>query len=112
MGEKLSSEQKNKIRKGVLSGKIKYSVAKEIGVFYQLVYYYTKDIPSSKPSNRGIRGKTLELLKELLKNGYIDSSRNCSQSLRTLRKHFPVIQSARVDNKSFYFSFDCCSFWC
>ncbi len=103
MGKKLSSEQKNKIRKEVLSGKTKYSVAKEMGISYQLVYYYTQDIPSSKPGRSEIRGKTLELLKQLLTQGYIDSARNCSQNLRTLRKHFPVIQRAQVDNKSFYF---------
>jgi hypothetical protein len=34
MGKKLSSEQKNKIRKEVLSGKTKYSVAKEMGISY------------------------------------------------------------------------------
>ena len=103
MGKKLSSEQKNKIRKEVLSGKTKYSVAKEMGISYQLVYYYTQDIPSSKPGRSEIRGKTLELLKQLLTQGYVDSARNCSQNLHTLRKHFPVIQRAQVDNKSFYF---------
>ena len=67
MVKKLTSEQKNKIRKEVQSG------------------------------------KTLELLKQLLTQGYVDSARNCSQNLHTLRKHFPVIQRAQVDNKSFYF---------
>ena len=100
---KLTAEQIKKIRKEVQDGKVKYSVAKEFGISYQLVYYYTKDLPSSKPGNRGIRGKTLDLLKQLLNQGYLDSSRNCSQSLHTLRKHFPVIQIARVNNKSFYF---------
>jgi len=103
MGKKLTSEQINTIREEVLSGKTKYSVAKEMGISYQLVYYYTKDIPSSKPGRTEIRGKTLDLLKQLLSQGYIDSARNCSQNLHTLRKHFPVIQRAQVDNKSFYF---------
>lgn len=103
MGKKLTSEQINTIREEVLSGKTKYSVAKEMGISYQLVYYYTQDIPSSKPGRSEIRGKTLELLKQLLTQGYVDSARNCSQNLHTLRKHFPVIQRAQVNNKSFYF---------
>ena len=66
MGKKLSSEQINTIREEVLSGKTKYSVAKEMGISYQLVYYYTKDLPSAKSGRTDIRGKTLELLKQLL----------------------------------------------
>jgi len=100
---KLTPEQIKKIREKVQSGEVKYSVAEEMGLSYQLVYYYSKDLPSSRPGNRGIRGKTLEVLKQLLKDGYVDSARNCSQNLHTLRKHFPVIQRAQVDGKSFYF---------
>ena len=68
MGKKLSSEQKNKIRKEVLSGKTKYSVAKEMGISYQLVYYYTQDIPSSKP-NVFVATVLLTLVKETFKIG-------------------------------------------
>ncbi|MCJ7572195.1 MAG: hypothetical protein MUO82_10040, partial [Candidatus Thermoplasmatota archaeon] len=101
--KKLTPKQIKKIREKVQSGEVKYSVAEEMGISYQLVYYYTKDLPSSRPGNRGIRGKTLEVLKQLLNYGYVDSTRECSQNLRTLRKHFPVIQRAQVDGKSFYF---------
>lgn len=100
---KLTPEQIKKIREKVQSGEVKYSVAEKMGISYQLVYYYTKDLPSSRPGNRGIRGKTLEILKQLLKYGYVDSNRNCNQNLRTLQKHFPVIQRAQVEGKSFYF---------
>jgi hypothetical protein len=101
--QKLTSEQIKKIRDEVQSGKVKYSVAEEMGISYQLVYYHTKDLPSSRPGNRGIRGETLEVLKQLLRDGYVDSTRKCCSNLRTLRKHFPVIQRAQVDGKSFYF---------
>ena len=100
---KLTSKQIKKIREKVQSGEVKYSVAEEMGISHQLVCYYTKDLPSSRPGNRGIRGKTLELLKKLLKDGYVDSTRNCSQNLRTLQKHFPVIQRAQVEGKSIYY---------
>lgn len=103
MGKKLSSEQKNKIRKEVLSSKTKYSVAKEMGISYQLVYYYTQDIPSSKPGRSEIRGKTLELLKQLLTEGYVNSIRGKGQNFRTLQKHFPMIRRSQVDGKSIYY---------
>jgi len=74
MSCKLTSEQIKKIRKEIQGGKVKYSVAKELGISDKLVYYYTKDLPSSKPGNSSIRGKTLDLLKQLLNQGYIDSS--------------------------------------
>ena len=45
----------------IQDGKVKYFIAKEFGISYQLVHYYTKDLPSIKPGNRGIGGKILEI---------------------------------------------------
>jgi hypothetical protein len=102
-GRNLTSEQIRKIREGILSGNSKYQVAKELGLSTTVVYRYTKDIPNSKPGNSGIRGKTLDLLKELLQNGYVYSNRDNSCHFHTIRKHFPVIQRAQIDGKSIYF---------
>lgn len=101
--KKLTSDEIKRIREKVKSGKVKFSVAKERGISEKLVYYYTKDFPSSKPGNSSIRGKTLDLLKQLLNQGYVDSSRNCSRNFRILRKNFPEIQRVQIDNKSIYF---------
>ena len=66
MSRKTSKEIIKKIRQEVLSGKSKYQVTKEMGVSSKVVYYHTRDIPSKNPGRTEIRGKTLELLKELL----------------------------------------------
>ena len=104
MSKSLSKDIIQKIREEVLNGKTKYSVARDMNLSNRVVYYYTRDIPSrGEPGRPGIRGKTLYLLKQLLEDGYVISGRNLSPKLHTLRKHFPVIKSARVDNKTIYF---------
>ncbi|MDG6229543.1 MAG: hypothetical protein QCH96_06220 [Candidatus Thermoplasmatota archaeon] len=45
------------IRKEVLSGKNKYSVAKEMSLPDKVVYYHTKDILSKNPGRTEIRRK-------------------------------------------------------
>jgi hypothetical protein len=64
-----------------------------------MVYYYTKDIPSKSPGRTEIRGRTLEVLKTLLTEGYVDSTnKNCS-NLRTLQKHFKEIKRTQINGK-------------
>lgn len=83
-----------KIRREVLSGKSNYQVAKELGISQKAVYYHTRDIPSKNPGRTEIRGKTLDLLKELLQKGHINCRNKCSPNFHTLQKHFPVIKRA------------------
>jgi hypothetical protein len=42
-------------------------------------------------------------LKQLLRDGYVHAIRGKGQNFRTLQKHFPMIQHARVDGTSMYF---------
>lgn len=72
MPRKTPKEIIRKIRKEVLSGKSKYQVTKELGISNKVVYYHTRDIPSKTPGRTEIRGKTQELLKELLEKGHIN----------------------------------------
>jgi hypothetical protein len=58
---KLTAKDIKKIRMEIKDGKVKYFIAKEFGISYQLVYYYTKNLLSIKPGNRGIGGKILEI---------------------------------------------------
>ena len=88
-----------KIRKEVLSGKTKYQVTKEMGLSDKVVYYHTRDIPSKNPGRTEIRGKTLDVLKTLLTEGFIDSNTKNSSNLRTLQKHFKVIKRSQIDGK-------------
>ncbi len=50
MTRKLSEETIQKIREKSIEGKSKYRIARECGVSANVVYNYTKDIPSSKPN--------------------------------------------------------------
>ena len=72
MSTKYSKKLIRKIRKEVLSGKTKYSVAKERNICDKMVYYYTKDIPSKSPGRTEIRGRTLDILKALLTEGFFN----------------------------------------
>ena len=103
MSRKTSKEIIKKIRREVLSGKSKYQVTKEMGVSSKVVYYHTRDIPSKNPGRTEIRGKTLELLKELLQKGHVNCRNRCSPNFHTLQKHFPVIKRAQAAHKTVYY---------
>jgi len=103
MSRKLTKETIKRIRAEVLNGKSKYQVAKEMGLTKKTVYYHTRDIPSKNPSRTEIRGKTLELLKELLQEGHVNCRSKCSPNFHTLQKHFPVIKRAQVAQKAVYY---------
>jgi hypothetical protein len=68
-----------------------------------VVYYHTRDIPSKNPGRSEIRGQTLDLLKQLLHDGYVYSIRGKGQKFHTLQKRFPMIQHALLDGTSMYF---------
>ena len=74
-----------------------------MGIPFQTVYAHTMDIPNQQFHERGIQGKSLDLLKRLLEYGYVHSNQETHQRLRRLRKYLPMIQRAQVDGKSIYF---------
>ena len=102
----LSKETIQQIRKEVIQGKSKYQISKEMGLHFQLVYYYTKDLPNHQYPERGIQGESLELLKELLEKGYVNSTDENSQILRRLKKYLPMIERAEVNRCSVYYLSD------
>jgi len=69
-----SKETIQQIREEVIKGKSKYQTSKEKGLSFQLVYYYTRDLPNHQYPERGIQGRSLELLKELMEKGYVNST--------------------------------------
>ncbi len=99
----LSEETIQKIREEVIKGKSKYQVAKEMNVRFQRVYYYTRDLPNHVYPERGIQGKSLELLRELMEKGYVNSTDVTSQRLRRLKKYLPMIERAQVNGRSVYY---------
>ena len=101
MPRKLSQEIIERIRREVLRGKSNYQVARELGISETTVRNHTKDIAHPRIKGPYIRGKQLELLRQLLKDGYVyTSNRN---PLRGLQKHFPMIKRAQFKNRSIYY---------
>ena len=95
-----------KIREEVLKGKSKYQIAKEMGLNFGRVYYHTLDLPNHVYREEGIQGKVLDLLKELLKNGYVISTEDNTQQLRRLQKYLPMIQRSQIDRRAVYYLSD------
>ena len=92
MLRKYSKKMIKKIRREVLNGKSKYSVAKEMDISEKMVYYYTKDISSKNPGRTEIRGRTLDTFKTLLTEGFVKSNTKNSGNLRTPQKHLKAIK--------------------
>jgi hypothetical protein len=102
MTRKLSEETIQKIREDAIEGKSKYKIARYYGISANTVYNYTKDIPTPRRKEPCIRGKALELLKELLRKGYVYTEKNGTR-LRFLQKAFPVIKHSQFKNRSIYY---------
>jgi hypothetical protein len=102
MTRKLSEETIQKIREDTIEGKSKYKIARDCGVSANTVYNYTKDIPTHRRKEPCIRGIALELLKELLRKGYVYTEKN-GTSLRFLQKTFHVIKRSQFKNRSIYY---------
>ena len=101
MSKKLSKEKLRKIREEIKSGKSKYQTAKEYGLHPTVVYRWTLDLPGGQYGWPGIRGKTLEILQELVKHGYVLCSNfNAGHKYRILRKYFPNICKISMYNKT------------
>ena len=99
---KLSQETIERIRREVLRGKSNYQVARELGISETTVRNHTKDIARPRIEGPYIRGKQLELLRQLLRDGYVYTSNN-RNPLRGLQKHFPMIKRAQFKNRSIYY---------
>ena len=87
----LSPAKKAWITRKIKSGKSKLQTAKELNLHKTTVYEIAKDLPSAPCGWPGIRGKTLDLLQEIVSNGYIIPQGNVQQRYRILKKYFPTI---------------------
>ena len=100
----LSPAKKAWITRKIKSGKSKYQTAKELGVSPKAVYRNAKDLPSKPCGWPGIRGKTLELLQELLMKGYkICSHDDPKSNFFTLKKYFPILHRTKMNNKTIFY---------
>ena len=101
MSKKLSKEKLQKIREEIKNGKSKYQTAADFGLHPTVVYRWTQDLPGGQYGWPGIRGKTLEILQELIKHGYVLCSHfNAGHKYRILKKYFPNIRKISMYNKT------------
>jgi len=96
----ISPAKRGWIRRKIKTGKSKYQIAKELHIAKATVYYWTKDVPSKNIGWPGIRGKTLDILQELLTKGYAFTSCDHFQSRYImLHKYFPTIHRIKIYNQ-------------
>ena len=101
MVRRLSKETWDKIREEIKSGKSKYQTAAEYRLHPTVVYRNTLDLPGGQYGWPGIRGKTLEILQELMKYGYILCPNfHAGHKYHILRKYFPNICKIHMNNKT------------
>jgi hypothetical protein len=105
-GKPLPKELIQRMREEVLQGKTKYRVAKEMGINESVVRSHTRDRPSLKRGEPYIKGKAINLLKQLLEVGYVNSTAENYLALQRLRRIFPMIQLTRIDYKRVYYLSD------
>jgi len=93
-----------KIREEVRNGKTKRQVAIQYQVTDRTVYYHTRDICSYPLRNMRVQDKKLELMKDLLRDGYALSSRKYSTNeYNKLKEFFPSICKAKMYNRVIFY---------
>jgi len=100
----LSPAKKAWITRKIKGGKSKYQTAKELGISQKAVYRIAKNLPSKPCGWPGIRGKTLEILQELVVKGYHICSHECSnRRYFQLKKNFPTLYRAKMNRLTMYY---------
>ena len=96
-------EVKKKIIKKIKEGYTKAEAAQMYGVPVGTVLGFTKGLPSIKhEGGHIIRKHGIELLRRLMEDGCLISDFVVS-TVRNLRRHFPMIQSARFKDKTIFY---------
>jgi hypothetical protein len=108
MSVELSEELIKEIRHYVKKYNSKIDVTNKFGLSYDTVLFYTRDIKIKSRKKdvdySGIYGRSLDLLKELMRNGYAFSSKkyNTSHYVK-LKKYFPNIRRIKMHGKMIYY---------
>lgn len=101
MSQEISDELIKNIRYYVKKYNSKIDTANKLGLSYDTVLFYTKDIRIKSRKKdieySGIYGKSLELLKEVMQNGYTFSSGKYGpKEYIKLKKYFPQIRRTKM----------------
>ncbi len=95
---------KEKIRAEAENGKLKYQIAKEYKISISTVYNITEDAQNKSYGWSGIRGKTLDLLQEIITKGYaFPKITNVQRQYRLLRKYFPTMRKVNLYKRNILF---------
>jgi len=88
----------------VRSGKLKMQVSRELNLSPKIIYHYTKDIIVGHQRDLGIAGRTLDLLQEIMGNGYAKSSMKYQyKHYQKLRLKFPNIRRVKMYGRAIYY---------
>jgi len=79
---------------------------KEMGLNEFVVYSHTSDLPSVKLGEPCIKGKSLDLLKQLLDVGYVPSTKEIYLTPQKSKRNLPMIQRTQIDGQSIYYLSD------
>ena len=100
----ISPAKKAWITRKIKSGKSKYQTAKELKLHETTVYKIARDLPSKPCGWPGIRGRTLEILQELvLKGYYICSHEDQKKRFFQLKKSFPTLYRAKMNRMTIFY---------
>ena len=100
----IPQELRDKIRQEVLNGKSKRRVSIELGVSEKTVQYYTGDLWITPFRKINIQDRKLELMKDLLRDGYaFASQRYTTPDYIKLKTHFPKISKVKMYGRVIFF---------
>jgi hypothetical protein len=100
----LSPAKKAWITRKIKSGKSKYQTARELNLHETTVYKIARNLPSKPYGWPGIRGKTLEILQQLITKGYyICSHEGSNNRFFQLKKSFPTLYRAKMNRMTIFY---------
>jgi len=100
----ISVELRKKIRQEVKIGISKRRVAIQFGVTEKTVSYHTHDICLRPFKNLKIHDKRLELMKDLLRDGYaLPSKKYHTAEYNELKRHFPSICKVKMYDRVIFY---------
>jgi hypothetical protein len=100
----ISKELRKKIRDEVKSGRSKRQTALYFGVSENTVCYHTKDICLRPFKNMRVHDKKLELMKDLLRDGYaLPSKKYHTPEYNELKRHFPSICKIKMYDRVIFY---------
>jgi len=100
----ISKKLRRKIREEVKKGKTKRQVAIQYQITDRTVYYHTRDICSYPLRKMRVQDKKLELMKDLLQDGYaLSSNRYSTNEYKKLKGFFPSICKAKLYNRVIFY---------